>query len=71
MKRFWIWIIPILAAISAIWIQAALHGYDSGAVARRPTAPFTRHDLAEASPRATLYSESVVTPPPRPAAFPH
>ena len=28
MKRFWIWMIPILAAISAIWIQAALHGYD-------------------------------------------
>lgn len=34
MKRFWIWTIPILAAISAIWIQAALHGYDPGAVTR-------------------------------------
>jgi len=30
MKRYWIWMIPILAAVSAIWIQAELHGYDAG-----------------------------------------
>jgi len=71
MKRFWIWMIPILAAISAVWIQAALHGYDPGAVARGPTAPFARHDLAGAPTCASVYSESVVTLPPRPAAFPH
>jgi hypothetical protein len=71
MKRFWIWMIPILAAISAIWIQAALHGYDPGAVNQGTTAPFARHDLAEASTRAIVYSENAVTPPPRPAVFPH
>ena len=70
MKRFWIWMIPVLAAISAIWIQASLHGYDSGAITRKPTAPLTRHDLAEASTRAAVYSEIVVSPLPRPAAFP-
>jgi hypothetical protein len=71
MKRFWIWMIPILAAISAFWIQAALHGYDPGAVARGPATPFARHDLAEASTIATVYSENAVIPPSRPAAFPH
>jgi hypothetical protein len=71
MKRFWIWMIPILAAISAIWIQAALHGYDPGAVTRWSTAPLARHDPAGAPTIATVYSESAVAPPPRPAAFPH
>ena len=27
MQRLWLWIIPLLAAICALWIQAALHGY--------------------------------------------
>ena len=27
MPRLWQWMIPILAAICALWIQAALHGY--------------------------------------------
>lgn len=71
MKRFWIWMIPILAAIIAVWIQAALHGYDPGAVTRGATTTFARHDRAEASTRATVYSKSAVTSPPRPAAFPH
>ncbi len=27
MQRLWLWMSPILAAICALWIQAALHGY--------------------------------------------
>jgi hypothetical protein len=29
LRRAWIWIIPILAALSAIWLQAAVHGFTS------------------------------------------
>ena len=71
MKRFWIWMIPILAAVSAIWIQAALHGYDPGAVTRGPTTPFAQHDLAKAPTLSPDYPENALKSLPRPAAPPH
>jgi hypothetical protein len=37
MRRSWLWIVPILAALSAIWIQAALHGFDANDLARQST----------------------------------
>jgi len=64
MKRYWIWMIPFLAAICAIWIQAALHGYDPGAVTREPAIPFAQNDPGEGSTIAPVYSETAVTFPP-------
>jgi hypothetical protein len=71
MKRYWIWMIPILAAVSAFWIQAALHDYNPGAVTREPTASYARHDRMEVSTITPIYSENAVNTPPRPAEQPH
>lgn len=71
MKRYWIWMIPILAAVSAIWIQAALHDYDLGAVTREPAIPFAQHDPGEGTAITPVYSETAVTSPLRPAEQPH
>jgi hypothetical protein len=71
MKRYWIWMIPILAAASAILIQAALHGYDPGALSRKPAAPFAQHDTTEGPTFSPVYPENAVKSPPRPAAPAH
>lgn len=71
MKPYWMWMIPILAAVSAIWIQAALHGYDPGAVTREPKTSFARHDTMEVSTITPVYSENAVDSPPKPPEPPH
>jgi hypothetical protein len=37
MNRFLLWLIPLLAAICAIWVQSALHGYPTGRLIRYPS----------------------------------
>ena len=37
LRRAWIGIIPILAALSAIWLQAAVHGFTGGDVTPQHT----------------------------------
>ena len=62
MKRFWIWMIPILAAISAIWIQAALHGYGPVGVTREPATPSARHAAMNISTITPISPENASTP---------
>ena len=71
MKRYWIWMIPILAAVSAIWIQAALHNYNSGAVSQGSRPPLAQRDTTEASTISPVYSGNVVKSPPRPSEPSH
>jgi hypothetical protein len=71
MKRFWIWMIPILAAISAVWLQAALHGYDPAGVTRAPATPSARHATMNISTITPISSENAVNTSSGPAEQPH
>jgi hypothetical protein len=49
MHRFWIWMIPLLAAICALFFQAAVHGYDPDRFTVGATAPLERPPTTNAS----------------------
>lgn len=62
MRRYWIWMIPILAAASAIWIQAALHGYDAGDYMAPPTARLELRDIFAENNTAHVTPDSLDHP---------
>ncbi len=63
MQRIWIWLIPVLAALSAIWIQAALHGFETGLIAPRTAIQAGWRPATEAVP-FPLGDHETVPPPP-------
>lgn len=71
MKRSWIWIIPILAAVSAIWLQAAIHEASPGAATIRPAMPLEQRDTAAYRPHALDNPGDRVKFPPQPPEPPH
>lgn len=54
--------IPILAAASAIWIQAALHGYDAGDYMAPPTARLELRKNSAESNTALVTADSIDHP---------
>jgi len=54
MHRFWIWMIPLLAAICALFLQAAIHGYEPDPFTVGATAPLERPP-AVTKPYAPVY----------------
>lgn len=42
MHRFWIWMIPLLAAICSLCLQAAVHGNDPKGFTLKSTTPWVR-----------------------------
>ena len=54
--------IPILAAASAIWIQAALHGYDAGNHKAPPMAQFELRENSTESNTALVTADSIDHP---------
>jgi len=71
MKRLLIWMIPILAAVSTIWIQAVIHADNPGAAFRRPTTPIEQRDTAVSKPIVPGYPDDTVKLPPRPTEPSH
>lgn len=71
MKRFWIWIIPILAAVSTIWLQAAIHEDNRSAATKRPTMPPEQHDTAVYKPHVPDNPVDRAASPPQPPETPH
>jgi hypothetical protein len=56
MHRIWIWMIPLLAAICAFCLQAAVHGYDPNGFTLRPAAPSVRPQATDAPPITSGYT---------------
>ena len=71
MKRLGLWIIPILAAVSTIWLQSAIHEDNRGAGTNLPTMPLEQYDTAAYKPYATDNSDDRISFPPQMPEPPH
>ena len=71
MKRLWIWSIPILAAVSTIWLQAVIHEDNRGAATNLPLMPLEQYDTAAYKPHVTDDPDDRIPFPPLMSDPPH
>lgn len=59
MHRFWIWMIPLLAAICSLCLQVAVHGYDPKGFTLKSTIPLVRPQATAAASYSKAETDSI------------